>query len=52
MTRRSLVSSIRLSGFLMVVAVLLGGCASIHASPDGPGDCVGPPSFCTPYFGS
>jgi hypothetical protein len=28
------------------------GCASLHASPNGPGDCVGPPDFCTPFFGS
>jgi hypothetical protein len=28
------------------------GCASLHPSPNGPGDCVGPPDYCTPFFGS
>ncbi|WP_164707863.1 hypothetical protein [Paraburkholderia phosphatilytica] len=30
----------------------LSGCASLHPSANGPGDCMGPPDFCVPYFGS
>jgi hypothetical protein len=45
---------IRLVGTLAVLAMLtqLAGCASFHGSPNGPGDCVGPPDFCVPFFGS
>jgi hypothetical protein len=24
----------------------------LHGQPNGPGDCVGPPGFCVPYFGA
>jgi hypothetical protein len=27
-------------------------CASLHPSPNGPGDCVGPPDYCVPFFGA
>lgn len=36
--------------FAVAAGTLLSGCAS--ASPNGPGDCVGPPSFCNIFFGS
>ncbi|MDE1179268.1 hypothetical protein [Paraburkholderia sp.] len=34
----------------LAAGMLLSGCAS--AGPNTPDGCVGPPSFCTPYFGS
>jgi hypothetical protein len=43
---------------LFVVAVgaigifALAGCSSLQSTANGPGGCVGPPDFCTPYFGS
>jgi len=37
---------------LTIVTIPLFGCASLHPSPNGPGDCVGPPDYCIPYFGS
>ncbi|WP_169740119.1 hypothetical protein [Paraburkholderia acidipaludis] len=30
----------------------MSGCASLNPQPNGPGDCVGPPDFCQPFFGS
>ncbi|WP_322011122.1 hypothetical protein [Paraburkholderia sp. J12] len=46
---------IRLARGLLVAAIgafALAGCASLQPTADGPGNCVGPPDFCTPYFGS
>jgi hypothetical protein len=37
---------------LTLAALTLAGCANFHGQPDGPGDCVGPPGFCVPYFGA
>jgi hypothetical protein len=37
---------------IALAASTLAGCANFHAQPDGPGDCVGPPGFCVPYFGA
>jgi hypothetical protein len=37
---------------IALAASTLTGCANFHAQPDGPGDCVGPPGFCVPYFGA
>jgi hypothetical protein len=36
----------------IAVATALSGCAGLQGQPDGPGDCVGPPGFCVPYFGA
>jgi hypothetical protein len=30
----------------------MSGCANLNPQPNGPGDCVGPPDFCQPFFGS
>jgi hypothetical protein len=27
-------------------------CASLQAGPNGPNGCVGPPDYCTPFFGA
>jgi hypothetical protein len=45
---------IRFIGMLAALALLtqFAGCASLHGQPNGPGDCVGPPDYCIPYFGS
>jgi hypothetical protein len=37
---------------LAVAGIPLCGCSSLDPSADGPGDCVGPPDYCIPYFGS
>jgi hypothetical protein len=37
---------------LALAASTLAGCANLHPQPNGPGDCVGPPGFCVPYFGA
>lgn len=37
---------------LAIVGISLCGCSSLHLSPNVPGDCVGPPDYCIPYFGS
>jgi hypothetical protein len=45
----------RLARGLIVAAIgvfALAGCSSLQGTADGPGNCVGPPDFCTPYFGS
>jgi hypothetical protein len=42
---------VRLAVFVAVGATLC-GCAALQGSPNGPGDCVGPPDFCTPFFGT
>jgi hypothetical protein len=39
-------------GLCAFAGAMLGGCASLHPSPNGPGNCVGPPDFCVPYFGT
>lgn len=36
----------------VAAAAALSGCAGLHGQPNGPGDCVGPPGFCVPYFGA
>lgn len=36
----------------VAAAAALSGCASLHPQPNGPGDCVGPPDYCVPFFGS
>lgn len=44
-----------LARHLFVVAAgifALAGCSSLQGTANGPGGCVGPPDFCTPYFGS
>lgn len=40
----------RLALVAIAAGVMLSACAA--AQPDGPGDCVGPPDFCVPFFGS
>jgi hypothetical protein len=40
----------RLALVALAAGTLLSGCAA--ARPNGPGDCVGPPDFCVPFFGS
>ncbi|WP_186308643.1 hypothetical protein [Paraburkholderia sp. BCC1885] len=42
---------IRLAVYVAAGATLC-GCAALHGAPDGPGDCVGPPDYCTPFFGA
>ncbi|GAB7526685.1 hypothetical protein [Paraburkholderia sp. 2C] len=37
---------------IALAASTLAGCANFHGQPNGPGDCVGPPGFCVPYFGA
>ncbi len=52
MTKRAMT---RLARGLIVAAIgafALAGCSSLQRTADGPGNCVGPPDFCTPYFGS
>ncbi|AWV01932.1 hypothetical protein DM992_20810 [Burkholderia sp. JP2-270] len=46
----SLARSAGLTLLAIAAGVVLSGCASVQ--PDGPGDCVGPPDFCVPFFGS
>ncbi|HDR9052414.1 hypothetical protein KDX16_22250 [Burkholderia vietnamiensis] len=48
--RPLLVRSARLALVAIAAGFVLSGCAA--AQPDGPGDCVGPPDFCVPFFGS
>jgi len=48
--RPLLARSARIALVAIAVGVMLSGCAA--ARPDGPGDCVGPPDFCVPFFGS
>jgi hypothetical protein len=36
----------------IAAAASLAACANLHPSPDGPGNCVGPPDYCVPYFGA
>ncbi len=48
--RPLLVRSARVALVAIAAGVMLSGCAA--AQPDGPGDCVGPPDFCVPFFGS
>ncbi|CAG9194297.1 conserved exported hypothetical protein [Burkholderia gladioli] len=45
-----LLRSTRLALLAVAAGALLSGCAA--ARPNGPGDCVGPPDFCVPFFGS
>lgn len=45
-----LVRTARLALVAMAAGAMLSGCAA--ARPNGPGDCVGPPDFCVPFFGS
>ncbi|HDV6324496.1 TPA: hypothetical protein RJR39_000530 [Burkholderia cenocepacia] len=40
----------RLALVAIAAGVMLSACAT--PQPDGPGDCVGPPDFCVPFFGS
>ncbi|WP_167336029.1 hypothetical protein [Paraburkholderia bannensis] len=35
-----------------VATAAISGCANLHPQPNGPGDCVGPPDYCVPFFGS
>jgi len=44
----------RRRGLLCCVAVafLVSGCAFMNGSVTDPNQCVGPPDFCTPFFGS
>ncbi len=35
-----------------VATAAMSGCANLHPQPNGPGDCVGPPDYCVPFFGS
>lgn len=52
MKLRSLtIKIVRLAVFVAVGTTLF-GCASLHPSPNGPGNCMGPPDFCQPFFGS
>ncbi|CAM2181163.1 hypothetical protein [Burkholderia cepacia] len=48
--RPLLVRSARAALVAIAAGMMLSGCAG--AQPDGPGDCVGPPDFCVPFFGS
>jgi hypothetical protein len=51
--KKKLLSSLWVRLVLGAVAcVALSSCAALHASPNGPGDCVGPPDYCVPFFGS
>jgi hypothetical protein len=36
----------------LVLCAVLAGCASMQGTANGPNDCVGPPSYCVPFFGS
>jgi hypothetical protein len=49
---RQIISIAWRTGLCVAVAMALTSCANFHARPDGPGDCVGPPGFCVPYFGA
>ncbi|GAB2872909.1 hypothetical protein GCM10027093_05550 [Paraburkholderia jirisanensis] len=40
------------SALVIAASGALAACASLHPSPNGPGDCVGPPDYCVPYFGA
>ncbi len=48
--RPLLVRTARLALVAMAAGAMLSGCANVR--PNGPGDCVGPPDFCVPFFGS
>jgi hypothetical protein len=49
-TRNAIKRSIYFVVLAVAAGALLSGCAS--AGPNGPGDCVGPPSYCNIFFGS
>jgi hypothetical protein len=46
-----MVSFLLRASVCIVAAAAMSGCASLHPQPNGPGDCVGPPDYCVPYFG-
>ncbi|MFC0402504.1 hypothetical protein [Paraburkholderia rhizosphaerae] len=50
--RRRIIYMAARAGFGFAIAIALSSCANLHGGPDGPGDCVGPPGFCVPYFGA
>jgi hypothetical protein len=37
---------------IALAGLTLAGCANLQGQPDGPGNCVGPPGLCVPYFGA
>lgn len=47
-----LVSCLLRAAVCVAAAAAMSGCANLHAQPNGPGDCVGPPDYCVPFFGS
>jgi len=49
---RNLYIKIARLAICLAAGATLCGCAALHGSPNGPGDCVGPPDYCTPYFGN
>ncbi|CAB3765172.1 hypothetical protein LMG29542_05068 [Paraburkholderia humisilvae] len=50
--KRRIVCMVGRTAFGVAMAIALSSCANLHGQPDGPGDCVGPPGFCVPYFGA
>ncbi|MDQ7979032.1 hypothetical protein QYH69_17420 [Paraburkholderia sp. SARCC-3016] len=50
--KRHIIANIWRAAVGVAAAAALSGCAGLHGQPNGPGDCVGPPGFCDPYFGA
>jgi hypothetical protein len=40
------------SALLIAASGTLAACAGLHPTANGPGDCVGPPDYCVPFFGA
>ncbi|WP_199272481.1 hypothetical protein [Paraburkholderia acidisoli] len=47
-----LLSRLLRAALCLAAVAAVSGCANLHPQPNGPGDCVGPPDYCVPFFGS
>lgn len=47
-----LFSRVLRAALCLAAVAAVSGCANLHPQPNGPGDCVGPPDYCVPFFGS
>jgi hypothetical protein len=47
-----IVSYVVRAALCVAAAAAVSGCANLQPQANGPGDCVGPPDYCVPFFGS